>query len=141
MVTYDQLTIHVLVDKCFRAAQMRCAFSHKITVRALIFLFLFFSTPTIGDASNYFYTNELGLSSRVLSTVISVIAYICDLLPQVAVFGNIAGVVGIAIYQKLLRGVSIWSMIFWGSIICCILGCIGVTTHFRLSLNRVGWMT
>ena len=48
---------------------MKCAFEHRVTVRCLIFLFIFFGTPTVGDASNYFYTNELGLSSKVLSTV------------------------------------------------------------------------
>eukprot|EP00656_Telonema_subtile_P018118 TRINITY_DN19764_c0_g1_i2.p1 TRINITY_DN19764_c0_g1~~TRINITY_DN19764_c0_g1_i2.p1 ORF type:complete len:331 (+),score=70.19 TRINITY_DN19764_c0_g1_i2:139-1131(+) len=68
-------------------SQIKCAFNHRVTVRCLIFLLIYFSTPTVGDASNYFYTNELKLSSKVLSTV--------------AVFGNVAGVAGILVLSLI----------------------------------------
>eukprot|EP00658_Telonema_sp_P-2_P040898 TRINITY_DN29249_c0_g1_i1.p1 TRINITY_DN29249_c0_g1~~TRINITY_DN29249_c0_g1_i1.p1 ORF type:complete len:484 (+),score=114.78 TRINITY_DN29249_c0_g1_i1:194-1645(+) len=99
------------------SSQMKCAFRHRVTVRCLIFLLLYFSTPTVGDASNYFYTNELHLSSKVLSTV--------------AVFGNVAGVVGICVYQKYLRGVPVRSMVLWGTILSTALALLGVLLYSR----------
>ena len=50
-------------------AALQACINHQMTLHVLIFVFILFSTPTNGDASSYFYTNELKMSANVLATV------------------------------------------------------------------------
>jgi hypothetical protein len=42
-----------------------CTLTLPPSTKVLIFIFILFSTPTNGDASGYFYTNELKMSAKV----------------------------------------------------------------------------
>jgi len=73
-----------------------------------LFLFLWQSTPTGEGAFLYFMTNDLGFGPEFLGRVRLVTAA--------------AGLVGVYVYQKYLRTVSIKSILLWSSILSTPLG-------------------
>lgn len=73
-----------------------------------LFLFLWQSTPTGEGAFLYFMTDDLGFGPEFLGRVRLVTAA--------------AGLVGVWVYQKYLRTVSIKSILFWSSIASTPLG-------------------
>jgi len=108
-----QMTYKEIVSEWWDAISTAC--THPITVKVLIFIFILFSTPTNGDASNYFYTNHLHMESWVLATV--------------GILGNLAGIIGIVVYQRFMRGFAVRPMIFWATFVGCLLSLLGVLLY------------
>jgi len=100
---------------------LKNAVQHDQTFKCLIFIFILFSTPTNGDASSYFYTNELGMSASTLATV--------------GILGQGAGLLGIFLYQKYCRHIGVRYMLFWSTLVGCILSLLGIMLYTRANVS------
>jgi len=91
-----------------QVAALWSAIKNPSVWKPALFLFLWQSTPTGEGAFLYFMTNDLGFGPEFLGRVRLVTAA--------------AGLVGVYVYQKYLRTVSIKSILFWSSILSTPLG-------------------
>jgi len=93
---------------CQETASLICTvFSNPMMYMMAIFLLLNNATPSMGQASFYFYTNELKISEEWMSLL--------------SVADSVFGLVGFGLYYKFFSAKPPRWMMFWGTLITTLL--------------------
>jgi len=103
--------------------KLRQAFSRKEILLPAVFLFLWQATPTADSAFFFFTTNELHFNPEFLGTV--------------RLVTSVAGLAGIWLFQRYLRGVPIRRIFVWTTLLSAALGLTGLVlvTHANRALG------
>ncbi len=103
--------------------KLRQAFTQKEILLPAVFLFLWQATPTADSAFFFFTTNELHFNPEFLGTV--------------RLVTNVAGLVGIWLFQRYLRGIPIRRIFVWTTLLSAGLGLTGLVlvTHANRALG------
>jgi folate/biopterin transporter len=103
--------------------RLRQAFTRKEILLPAVFLFLWQATPTADSAFFFFTTNELHFNPEFLGTV--------------RLVTSVAGLAGIWLFQRYLRGVPIRQIFVWTTLLSAALGLTGLVlvTHANRALG------
>ncbi|MFQ3680439.1 MAG: MFS transporter, partial [Pseudanabaenaceae cyanobacterium] len=103
--------------------KLRQAFTQKEILLPAVFLFLWQATPTADSAFFFFTTNELHFNPEFLGTV--------------RLVTSVAGLGGIWLFQRYLRGIPIRRIFVWTTVISAGLGLTGLVlvTHANRALG------
>jgi len=89
-------------------SELKDAFGNEKVWKPALWLFLWQSTPTSEGAFLYFMTNDLSMSAEFLG--------------KVKLVTSVAGLLGVAVYNKWLKEVEIKDVLYWSSLISAPLG-------------------